>query len=623
MFQTNTFSVWDYVVFGGVLAVSAAIGIYYGCTGGKQKTTAEFLMADRKMHVIPVTLSLLASFMSAITLLGTPAEIYMYGTQYWMIWIGYGIMIPMATHIFIPVFYDLELTSVFEYLQMRFGTAVRIFACLCFIVQMILYMAIVLYTPCLALSVVTGFNKWISVLLVGIVCTFYTTIGGMKAVMWTDSFQICMMFAGLIAVLVKGSIDEGGFGNIWKYLEEGDRVEFWDVDPSPLKRHSLWALIFGGCFTWLAVYGVNQAMVQRTLCVPRKKDGQIAMWLNFPGLTALLTVCALCGMVVYAQYRFCDPILMKRIEAKDQLLPQYVMDQLFYPGLPGLFTACLFSGALSTISSGLNSLAAVTLQDLIRDRCCKKLSDKTAAIISKIIAFSYGLLMIALSYVASKLGGVLQAALGLFGMIGGPVLGLFTLGIMYPWANHVGAFIGTAVSLIVTLWIGLGAQVYKPKSFKPAVSTAGCLLNSTYNYTTSTTEMMTSYFNVTEEPTLSARDKPGYLVIYEVSYLWYSTIAMVITIVVGLLVSACTGCNKPSKVNPKLIAPFIYTICCLKEERAKYEEDFEEETKRGYPDSEDVLRDVEITVENGIINPGADFSKSDAYQADVLHQTRL
>ena len=70
MFQNNTFSVWDYVVFGGVLAISAAIGIYYGCTGGRQRTTAEFLMADRKMHVLPVTLSLLASFMSAITLLG-------------------------------------------------------------------------------------------------------------------------------------------------------------------------------------------------------------------------------------------------------------------------------------------------------------------------------------------------------------------------------------------------------------------------------------------------------------------------------------------------------------------------------------------------------------------------
>ncbi|KAK2148112.1 hypothetical protein LSH36_515g02001 [Paralvinella palmiformis] len=165
-FKTNTFSVWDYVVFGGVLAISASIGIYYGCTGGKQKTTSEFLMADRKMHLLPVTLSLLASFMSAITLLVSRNAVWCRGQN-----------------IRLSLFYCTN---------------------------------------------VTGFNKWISVLLVGIVCTFYTTIGGMKAVMWTDSFQICMMFAGLIAVLVKGSIDEGGFGNIWRYMEEGERIEFWE-----------------------------------------------------------------------------------------------------------------------------------------------------------------------------------------------------------------------------------------------------------------------------------------------------------------------------------------------------------------------------------------------------------
>ena len=110
----NSFSIPDYIVFALVLAVSAGIGIFYGCTGGKQKTTQEFLMADRSMTVLPVALSLLASFMSAITLLGTPAEVYVFGTQYWMIWIGYIIMIPSAAHIFLPVFYRLKITSVFE-----------------------------------------------------------------------------------------------------------------------------------------------------------------------------------------------------------------------------------------------------------------------------------------------------------------------------------------------------------------------------------------------------------------------------------------------------------------------------------------------------------------------------
>lgn len=112
--DTNTLSAWDYIVFTLVLLVSAGIGVFYGCTGGKQKTTREFLMADRSMSVLPVTLSLLASFMSAITLLGTPAEIYVYGTQYWMMWLGYCIMIPLCAHVYHPIFFRLKLTSMFE-----------------------------------------------------------------------------------------------------------------------------------------------------------------------------------------------------------------------------------------------------------------------------------------------------------------------------------------------------------------------------------------------------------------------------------------------------------------------------------------------------------------------------
>src|ERR1043165_8955086 len=112
-YSNNRFGPWDYVVFAGLLAVSSAIGLYYGCTGSKQSTTSEFLMAGRSMSVFPVCLSLLASFMSAITLLGTPSEIAVFGTQYWMIWIAYVSLMPMANYIFIPVFYKMQLTSVF------------------------------------------------------------------------------------------------------------------------------------------------------------------------------------------------------------------------------------------------------------------------------------------------------------------------------------------------------------------------------------------------------------------------------------------------------------------------------------------------------------------------------
>ena len=117
-FENNTLSLVDYVIFAIVLAISAGIGIFFGCRG--QKTTSEFLMGGRNMSILPVSLSLLASFLSAITLLGTPAEIYTYDIMYFWLVPSYFIMIPLAAHVYAPIFYNLKLTSVFEVIKSVF-----------------------------------------------------------------------------------------------------------------------------------------------------------------------------------------------------------------------------------------------------------------------------------------------------------------------------------------------------------------------------------------------------------------------------------------------------------------------------------------------------------------------
>jgi len=114
VFDTPKFQVWDYVVCGAMLLICAGIGLFHACTGGKQSTTREFLLADKQMHVLPVAMSMLASFMSAITLMGNPAEIYNYGTQFLMIGLSYSVLIPTAAHCYIPIFYNLNLTSAYE-----------------------------------------------------------------------------------------------------------------------------------------------------------------------------------------------------------------------------------------------------------------------------------------------------------------------------------------------------------------------------------------------------------------------------------------------------------------------------------------------------------------------------
>ena len=114
MVETVQFGKVDFAVFGIMLFLSTAIGIYHALTGGKQRTTKEFLFANRGMMAIPVALSLIASFMSAITILGVPAEVYIYGTQYWLIIASYVILFPSVALVFVPVFRAVDISSSYE-----------------------------------------------------------------------------------------------------------------------------------------------------------------------------------------------------------------------------------------------------------------------------------------------------------------------------------------------------------------------------------------------------------------------------------------------------------------------------------------------------------------------------
>ncbi|KAK7111529.1 sodium-coupled monocarboxylate transporter 1-like [Littorina saxatilis] len=573
---TKTFSTLDYIIFAGILIISAGIGFYHAWKDRRKDTLKEFLLAGGNMQTLPVALSLVASFMSAITLLGTPVEMYQYSTMYFYIGIGYLLAMAGAAHIYVPIFYRLKITSAYEYLEMRFGKIVRTAGSLTFVVQMLLYMAIVLYAPSLALNAVTGFPLWGAVASVGIVCTIYTAFGGMKAVLWANCFLVGMILAGLFAVLIRGSMEVGGFTVAWDAMKKSGRVFFDDFRPDPNVRHSFWALVFGGYFTWVAIYGVNQAMVQRACTLPTLRRAQIALWLNVPSLWIILYVGCMIGAVVYAFYSKCDPISAGLIDSKDQLLPLFVMDVLGdITGLPGLFVACLFSGALSAISSGLNSIAAVILEDVIKAYFAKDLKEQRAKRITQILALIFGAVCLALTYVASLLGNVLQAALSLFGMIAGPLLGLFTLGMIFPWSNKWGALVGLICSLTVTFTMGIGNFIYKPPVRPPRanVTTVGCFLGingTATNVTTTTIVPTTTTFastmasNSTEEPYIFA--------MFEVSYIWIGFYAVLTCVVVGLIVSVATGYTKPETINPKLICPIFDIVppfCFLPEKCRK------------------------------------------------------
>ncbi|XP_067635505.1 putative sodium-dependent multivitamin transporter [Eurosta solidaginis] len=532
----SRFGALDYAIVVIVLIISAAIGIYYRLTGGKQQTTKEYLLADRQMSILPVAFSLMTSFMSAVTLLGVSMENYQYGTIFVLINISYVLATPAATYLILPVFYRLKTASVYEYLELRFGYATRLCASIAYTIQMVLYMGIVLYAPALALEAVTGLNRNFSIVTVGAVCTFYATLGGMKAVLITDIFQSLLMFVSIFSVIICATIKAGSWGEIWRVADEGVRIKFLDFRIDPTVRHTWWTQIIGGMATYLSLYGVNQTQVQRLLSVRNLKSSQAALWWNLPILMVLSCSTCFSGLCIYYYYKDCDPLLQGRISSRDQLMPLFVVDTMAdIPGLSGLFVAGIFSASLSTISSVISSLAAVTTEDYIKPlllwKTKKPLRDSKSTWFSKLFNLIYGAACIGLAFLTGSLTGVLQAALSIFGIVGGPLLGLFTLGMYFTSVNQKGAITGLVTSLAFSFWIGFGQPRPMPATLE--FSTEGCPAKPLTSHISS---LFTQLPRVATALAAEA-DESYYFYLYRISYMWYAVIGFLVTLFVGLVCS--------------------------------------------------------------------------------------
>ena len=125
---------------------------------------------------------------------------------------------------------------------------------------------------------------------------------------------------------------------MFRRANEGGRIQFDETNPDPTVRHTVWSQAIGGIFIYLSLYGVNQAQVQRLLSIQDLKRAQQALWLQWPILTVLSISTSLAGIVIYAYYQGCDPVLEGRIKTGGQLLPLFVVETMsHHPGLSGNF----------------------------------------------------------------------------------------------------------------------------------------------------------------------------------------------------------------------------------------------------------------------------------------------
>ncbi|BFY97778.1 hypothetical protein BsWGS_00818 [Bradybaena similaris] len=479
----------DYVTLGIMLMVSLGIGVFFAITGRKNETKDEYLVGSRRMGALPVCLSLFATFQSAISLLGTPAEVYTYGTMFLYSNVAVVLSYLLGIVTVIPLMHPLKLTSINEYLQMRFQSrALRLLGTLIGVISSISYMTVALLSPALALQTAADLPLWLSIVLVGGVGTAYTAIGGIKSVVWTDVFQTVIIFGGIVVILVKGSIDVGGMGNVLKIASDNGRVITDVVSPDPRVRLTVWGLVFGGTAYWMGAH-FSQSSVQRIVAIRSQEQARMTFVLATILAAIYGAIMILTGLVLMAYFfsMECDPLKAGYIQNRNQLMPYFVMQSLsFLPGLAGLYMATIFSGALSTLSSGINSLTANTVEDFLGGFLANK-RESTVTAISKCIVCAYGAGIIGLAYLVREMPGpVTQTTYTALGATVGPLLGIFVLGATFPQANAAGTVLGLLIGLALNTWISIGSVMYgMPTPHLPYGSVEKCVaLNSSTSAST-------------------------------------------------------------------------------------------------------------------------------------------
>ncbi|CAH1367543.1 unnamed protein product [Tenebrio molitor] len=550
------FSWYEYLVLVAMLIFSTLIGIYFGCFGSKQSTTAEYLFGGQKMKFFPIGLSITASQFSAVTLIGVPSDVYTFGAFYWFICLCQVLIFLLAAGVFYPVFFKAQLTTVYEYLEKRFDKKTRLLGSFLYVLRGNITLPVFIYGPALALSTVTGVKVSVIAFAISFICVFYTAIGGLKTVVWTDVLQLVVIMASTAVITWIGVKSTGGFSTVWNTALAGGRLDIFDFDFDPTKKDSFRLFLIGETIQLFNQANLSQSTVQKILTLLTFRDCVMSLLCQLIGMCLVMTSNVFLGLTIYARYADCDPLSIHKITKNDEIVSYYIMDIAGnIPGLSGLFMAAIVSAAISTISSTLNSLSGVIYKDFISQFSRRQFTEKSAVFILKLIVVIEGVLCTSLVLLIEHLGQIVPLCISLSGIVNGPLLGLFTLGILFPKINAKSAFYGGICGLIFISFIAVPAYYYKyyhlfvypTKSF----SVDGCQLNMSIANTSISLFASNSTTTVTSG-TINTTWKPFFL--FRISYYYYGLIGAVATITIALIINQLINRNE-SSAERVLISP--------------------------------------------------------------------
>lgn len=446
--MSGGFQFIDYAVLFVYLAAMVGLGVYFS---RKEGSTERFFVGNRSVVWWAVGISIFATQLSAITYISIPGMAY---ENDWA-WLVYNLGIPVVgvfvIFFLLPVYRKKQHTTIYEILESRFGPETRAYGALAYILMQTGRVAIVLYLPAIALSEVTGFSVYWMIVLMGVLATAYTVMGGIEVVIWTDVIQAIVLVVGALAAIAIICMNvDGGFLGIIEIGQGNGKFTMIHTDPSR-SSDLVWYLLIGAFFTNLVPYASDQTVVQRYFTVSSDAEARRCLWLSVLMAVPASFLFFFLGTALFSFYQTHPGLIANDIQY-DRVFPYFIVHEI-PAGLSGLLIAAIFAGSMSSLDSSLNSISAVCVNDFYHRFRNPNSTDAQRLALARLITVIAGAVATGLAmWVAHELlanpetKGAWDLFIAVQGLLGGILAGIFCVGLFTRTANQTGVVAGLVLS---------------------------------------------------------------------------------------------------------------------------------------------------------------------------------
>jgi SSS family solute:Na+ symporter len=462
----GNFTYFDIGVLVLYFGAMAALGPLFA---SKAKTTEGYFLGDRSFPGWLIGFSMFATSISSVTFVAYPADTYKAAWYRMTPNLALPIAIVLAAYVFLPFFRRTHITSAYEYLEGRFGPMTRAYAALAFILMQVIRVSMILYLVSVLIQEITGFSAYYSIVMGGVITSFYTILGGIRAVVWTDFIQAIVLWGGgILCLFVIITRLDGGIGQIFDIAAANDKFSMSDIDPATKQlvpvpwgpdftQKTVSLLFFVGLSNWLLEYSANQNVIQRYAATRNAHQARVAIWTNCLFSLPTWALFMFIGTALYAFYQQVqDDMAAKMLTGElkpEHILPHFVINEL-PPGLTGLVIAAVLAAAMSSLSSSINSTSAVGVVDLYKRHFAKDRTDSHYVLVAKMIGLAMGVVMIvgAILLTSLQTTTLQDTATVLTALTSGGLLGIYMLGFFTKRGDDRALIPAIVITAVFTLW---------------------------------------------------------------------------------------------------------------------------------------------------------------------------